>query len=173
MLLLSAALTDVAILSLRTTALVATATAPIINPNNLRIEGWYCNDRFSKESLVLLTKDIREILPQGFAINDYDDLTEVDELVRLRDIMKIRFELAGKAVITENKRKVGKVSDYAMDTKSLYIQKLYISEPLFRNFAGGQLSIDRSQIVEITDTQITVRDVDVKSRAAMPALSQA
>ena len=173
MLRLSNALIDVPIMSLRTTGMVATANQLIINPNNLKIEGWYCTDHFSKSALILLAKDVREIVPQGIAIDDYDVLTSPDELIRLKDVIKLNFVVIGKPVTTDQKRRVGKVSDFAVDTNSFYIKKLYISEPLYRNFSGGQLSIDRTQIVEITDKKITVRDVDQKAGVAMPAMGQA
>ena len=146
------------------------AEKPIINPNNLKIEGWYCTDHFNKSTLILLTKDIRDIVPQGLAIDDYDRLSEPEDLVRLQEILKINFELIGKHTITDQKRKLGKVSDYAADTNSFTVQKLYINQPMYKNLTGGQLSIDRSQIVEITDKHIMVRDVDVKVGSPVTAL---
>lgn len=149
-------------MSLRTGGAVATAERPIINPNNLKIEGWYCRDQFSKKTLILLSKDIRDIVPQGLAVDDYERLSEPEELVRLQDILNLNFDVLGKVVITDSKRRVGKVSDYAADTTSFVIQKLYISQPVYKTLSGGQISIDRSQIIEITNREITVRDVDEK-----------
>lgn len=156
-------------MSLRTGGLVATAEEIIINPNNLKIEGWYCQDAFTKHRLVLLSQEVRDVVPQGLAINDHGDLSEPGELIRLQDILELKFELLGKPVFTDSGRKLGKVSDYAVEMKSLSVQKLYISQPVYRNFAGGQLSIDRTQIIEITNKQITVRDVDVKVTSALGA----
>ena len=85
-------------MSLRTGQQVGTAIEPIINPNNLKIEGFYCSDRFSKDELVLLCQDIRDIIPQGFVVDDHDVLVAAHELVRLKDIMEINFKLTGKAV---------------------------------------------------------------------------
>lgn len=145
------------------------AEKPLINPNNLKIEGWYCTDQFSKKTLILLSKDIRDIVPQGLAIDDYELLSEPEELVRLQDIININFELLGKPAVTDRKRRLGKVSDYAADTTSFIIQKLYINQPVYKSISGGQLSIDRSQIVEITDQKITIKDVDEKVGSAVTA----
>ena len=49
-------------MSLRTGGEIASISAPIINPDNLKIEGFYCEDRYDKKQLVLLFQDIREIL---------------------------------------------------------------------------------------------------------------
>ena len=60
MLRLSESLVNRPVMSLRTGQQVVTAHEPIINPNNLKIEGFYCSDCFSKEELVLLYQDIRD-----------------------------------------------------------------------------------------------------------------
>lgn len=160
-------------MSLRTGGLVATARQVIINPNNLKIEGWHCEDQFSKQSLILLTKDVRDIVPQGLAIDDYEQLSEASDLVRLQDVLELNFELTGKQVVTDTGRKVGKVSDYSVNIKSFFVQKIYVNQPMYRNFAGGQLSIDRTQIIEITSSKITVRDVDQKVNSAVPLMIRA
>jgi sporulation protein YlmC with PRC-barrel domain len=158
MLQLSATLINRAVLSLRTGGIIAQVTAPIINPNNLKIEGFLCDDRFSKNVLILLTQDIRDNSPQGYIVNDHDVLTDPDELVRLHKILKLHFELVNKPVTTVNKKKLGKVNDYAVETSSMYIKKLYVGQSLLKSFSGGQLSIDRTQIVEITNRRIVVQD---------------
>src|SRR5690606_36360335 len=82
MLQLSASLLNKPVLSLRTSSPVAATTTPIINPDNLKIEGFYCIDNRTKQLLVLVYQDIRELIPQGFIVNDFDVLAEPKELVR-------------------------------------------------------------------------------------------
>jgi sporulation protein YlmC with PRC-barrel domain len=156
-------------LSLRTGSTVATIKRPIINPDNLKIEGFYCDDRFDKRTLVLLAQDIREVLPKGYVINDHEVLVEPEELVRLQKIMQLNFELTGKQVVTVDKEKVGKVSDYATETNSMYIQKIYVSQSILKSFTGGSLSIDRTQINEITPKRIIINELTPKSPATVPA----
>lgn len=159
MLRLSESVLNRPVMSLRTGQQVAIAREPIINPNNLKIEGFYCSDKFSKGELVLLYQDIRDIIPQGFVVDDHDVLTPAEELVRLRDIMQLGFTLIGKPVITISKEKVGKVSDYATELETMYIQKLYVSQSVFKSLAGGNLGIDRNQINEITDRKIIINEL--------------
>lgn len=146
------------VLSLRTGGQIAQVQKPIINPNNLKIEGWYVQDIFNNEQLILLSQDIRDFLPQGFAVNDHEVLTPPTELIRLKDILEQNFDLSGKDVTTTDNKRVGKVSDYAVETKSLYIQKLYASQSILKSLSGGSLSIDRSQIIEITNKRIVIED---------------
>lgn len=164
------------VMSLRTGRPVATTLEAIINPNNLKIEGFYCQDSVDKKKqLVLIYQDIRDIIPQGIVIDDHDVLTEPDELIRLKEIIDIGFELIGKQVITSTKKRLGKVSDYAIETSTLYIQKLYVTQSLIKSLASGNLGVDRSQIIEITNKRIVIQDPLQpkkslsRSRAAIPA----
>lgn len=168
MLQLSDSVINQPIMSLRTGGQVATATEPIINPNNLKIEGWYCQDKFSKNELVLLSQDIRDVIKQGFVINDHDNLGTVDELVRLKDVIRINFTLLGKPVVTINKQKMGKVTDFAVEVETFYIQKIYLTQSFIKSLSGGNLGIDRNQIIEITNQQIVIQDPlkPVKARTA-------
>jgi uncharacterized protein YrrD len=160
MLQLSGSLLNRPVLSLRTGGAVATATEAIINPNSLKIEGFYCVDHFDrKKTAVLLYQDIRDMIAQGFVVNDHDVLAEPEELVRLKDLMDLHFELLGKQVVTVDKQKIGKVVDFATETTTMYIQKIYVGQSLLKNLTGGNLGIDRTQIVEITDKKIIVQEL--------------
>jgi len=64
--------------------------------------------------------------------------------------------------VTVNKQRIGN-PDYAVDDASLYVQKLYVSQNLIKSFSGGNLSVDREQIVEITDCKITVINEPMKT----------
>ncbi len=169
MLQLSNALLNKSVLSLRTGAPIATITAPIINPNNLKIEGFYCQDRFDKKELILLYQDIRDVMPNGYVVNDHDVLAEADELIRLKEILELRFELVGKQVQTISRQKVGKVTDYAAEVETMFIQKIYVSQSIVKSLTGGSLSIDRTQINEITPRRIIINELLENAPATAPA----
>ncbi len=169
MLKLSKHILELPVMSLRTGGQVALATRPIINPNNLQIEGWRCEDQFGKHELILLKQDVRDFVPQGIAVDDHEVLTEAGELIRLQEVLELDFELISKQVVTNHRRKLGKVSDYALDPLTMKIQKLYVARPVYKSLTEGQLQIDRSQIIEITPSRVVVRDADVTEEKPMPA----
>jgi sporulation protein YlmC with PRC-barrel domain len=171
MLQLSDTLLNRPVMSLRTGSMAAFVLAPIINPDNLKIEGFYCDDRLGKGRLILLSQDIRDIIPQGFVINDHDVLSEPGELVRLKHVLELNFTLIGKPVETVSKKKIGKVADFATEVSSMYIQKLYVSQSVFKSLANGSLSVDRTQINEITDKRIIINDLDAKVPAHAGAMA--
>ena len=148
------------VLSLRTGGQVATAIAPIINTKNLRIEGFYCEDNLEKKKrLILLSQDVREATRRGFIIDDYDVLAEPDDLVRLRSVLELAFDLLKKPVETVSHERIGKVTDYATEMATLYVQKLYVSQPIWKSLTGGSLSVDRTQINEVTPKLIVINDL--------------
>lgn len=159
------------VLSLRAGTAVAEVVGPIINPDNLKIEGFYCRDNKDKNKgqLVLLYQDVRDILPQGLVVDDYDVLVDPEELVRLRSVLDLNFELIGKPVETVSKEKVGKVSDYALEGTTMFIQKLYVSQSILKSITGGSLSIDRTQIHEITPKKIIINELMETAPVAAPA----
>jgi len=169
MLQLSNGLLNKSVLSLRTGTPIATITGPIINPDTLKVEGFYCEDRFDKRQLVLLYQDIRDMLAQGYVVNDHDVLVEPEELVRLKKVLDLNFEMIGKQVVTVSKQRVGKVSDFATETETMFIQKIYVSQSILKSFTGGSLSIDRTQINEITPKRIIINELLKNAPAAATA----
>lgn len=158
MLKLSETLFNQPVMSLRTGQAIGKTTGILVNPDNLKIEGFFCEDKFSKDELVLLYQDIRDVIAQGFIVNDHDVLMHPRDLVRLKDIIDLDFQLLGKPVITTSKKRLGKVIDFATEIETMYVQKLYVSQGLLKGMTGGSLGIDRNQINEITNKKIIVND---------------
>lgn len=169
MLQLSGTMLNREVLSLRTGSPIAQIMAPILNPDNLKIEGFYCDVYTEKRQAILLYQDIRDVLPQGVVVNDFDALSEPSELVRLKKILDLDFEIIGKPVETVSNDKVGKVSDYAFETATMYIQKLYVSQSILKSLTGGSLSVDRNQVQEITPKKIIINDLLQPTRVTAAA----
>lgn len=160
---------DRPVLSLRTGGVIGHALNPLINPNNLKIEGWYATAQGDRQTFVLLANEVRDIIRKGIVVNDHTSLTHTDDLIRLKDIISLGFEVINKPVITENRKKIGKVQTYAVDDQTMTIKKLYIAQSMFKNFGIQQKIIDRSQIVQITDHEIIIRDATEPVLAARRA----
>lgn len=172
MLLLSKSIIDQPVLSIRTGGRVAQASRPIYNPDNLQIVGFYCKDAFSGEELILVAQDIRERSKRGFIVNDYDVLMQVDDLVRLKAVIEIDYQLLGATVVTDGRKKLGKVVDFSVESQSFFVKKIYVSQNILKNLSHGQLSVDRTQIIEITTTHIIIKDPlqlsKIKTKAKQP-----
>ncbi len=158
---MSESLFNIPVISLRVGQPLASAVEPIINPHNLKIIGWWCSESGVSGTSVLLIDDVREYSQQGLAVNDEDALSAPDELVRQKEILDTHFELVGKAVKTK-RSKIGKVQDFSYND-GMFVQKLYVQRSLIKVFASEDVVIiDRTQILEVTDTYILVRDTEAK-----------
>ncbi|HUY53021.1 MAG TPA: PRC-barrel domain-containing protein [Candidatus Dormibacteraeota bacterium] len=159
MLILNSMLQNISIRSLRTGQSLGKTTSFLINPANLKIEALKCNITNSKTELFLLNQDIRDISNNIIVINDYDVLSEADDLIRLKSLIDLDFTIIGKPVITKNGQRIGKVREFSIDNIGFYIQKLYVTQPLYKNLYGYQLVVDRGQIIEVTNSKIVIKDI--------------
>ncbi len=174
MLILKSALNNRHIISIQDNRPIGIVKDIICNPNNLKIEGFYCTNTGQKSIKVLLNQDIREVSIQGFIVNDYNALTDPSELIRLRKILEIDYDLIKKTVETIGKQKIGKVVDYAIDSNNMYVSKLYVSQSILKNLKGSVISIDRNQILEVNDYKIIIDNMEssVKLKSVATAISQ-
>lgn len=165
MLTLNTQLQKVPIMSLQSGSTLGETSVEIIDPRKLQIIAYYVTGSRITETSVLHTSDIREVGPLGFIVDSADEIMTLDEdLVRLNEVVGFQFQLIGKQVIDDTKKKLGKVAEYAVETDSFMIQKLHVSQNIIKNIKTTSLIIHRSQIIEITDTAIIVRSATVEAQ---------
>lgn len=159
------------IMSLQSGGRLGELGAPIIDPRKLQITAFYAEGSRIHEISVLHTSDIREVGPLGVIVNDADQvMTAEDGLVRLQEVIDLNFSLIGKLVIDDTKRKIGKVTDYTIETDGFTIQKLHVSQSIMKNIASSGLIIGRAQIVKVTDKEIIVRSAAVPESTGLAQL---
>ncbi len=162
MLMQSQQLKDVDIINMRTGQPVAKVIRPIIDPFKLEIAGFYTT---YQQNNILLIRNIRELSRKQVIIDDTDTFSNKNELPRLQELLELDYQLKGKRTVTQSKKRLGKIEDYIIDTLSYQIQKLHVSQPLWRSFNGSTLIIDRKQIIEVNNNAVTVSDATVQSGA--------
>lgn len=152
------------ILSLETGNPAARIDGAIVNPHNLKIVAFYVSGPMVDFSpAVLFSDDIREFSPLGAIIDSGDRIMELnDEMVRLNEIINYGFSLENIKVVTENKRKIGRVHGFAVDVADFSIQQLFVRPGLWQSFLSTNLIIGRKQIIAIDNEKITVKNSDVK-----------
>ena len=170
MLLLGSALLHCPIMSLQTGTRLAETTRPIVDPSNLRIiayevEGPLLTDR----PAFIRIQDVREYSRVGMIVDGNDELIGLDDVIAVKNLHDINFNIIGLNVIDERRRRIGKVADYTIDTDSFVIQQINVRRGIFKSLTDAGLLINRSQIIEINDTTIVVRSPTVK--AASPVVS--
>ncbi|NTW62117.1 hypothetical protein HGB25_01750 [Candidatus Saccharibacteria bacterium] len=158
MLILGSRLIGTPIMSLQTGAQLASIKAPVIDTSNLKIVGYEVEGPLLDIRPALLRiDDVRELSNVGMIIDSSDEFVGVDDVIDMGKMYKLNFKLIGLQVISESKQKLGRVSDYSLDTSSFVIQQLNVRHGIIKSFTDTELLIHRSQIVEINDSAIVVR----------------
>jgi len=153
------------ILSSQTNQVIGYIRSPIINPNNLVIPAFYCQKLSAAGDFVLHTDDIVKIDKGKVVVNDETVIMSTEELVRLSDIIDKKFELIDKPVKTKKGKKIGKVKDFAVDDEAFYIQKIYVTQSVFKSISTGTLMFDRSQIYEVTNKKVVIKHQTAKEKS--------
>lgn len=146
------------ILSLQTGAELARTDSAVINPANLRIIAFYISgSTLDFEPALLMTSDVREVADIGMIINSSDDFVSPDDLITTRNVIDLQFTPVGLKVIDTDGRKLGKVTRYSVDLHDFSIRQLHVTPPLLKSLQHAEYLINRTQIIAISDTMITVR----------------
>ena len=166
MLVLGSRFHDTPVMSLQTGTRLASTTRVLVDPRNLTIAAYEVDGPLLDERPAFLrVNEIREISPIGMIIDGNDELVGLDDVIKIKQLVEMEFELVGMPVVDEHKHKLGKVEDYTLDTKSFVIQQLHVKRGMLHSFTDTGLLIHRSQIVEINDQQIIVKSTGKKEMA--------
>lgn len=159
MLFASERLLNTPVMSLQTGGELARTRKPIIDPSNLKIVAYELSGHLlNQPTSLLLTEDIREISNVGIIIDSSDEFITPQDVVRINNIYQLSFSLPDKIVKDETGRKLGKVTDFSMEPNSFMIKQLIVKRPLLKSFSDTELIIDRTQITEVDDTTIVIKN---------------
>lgn len=153
------------IVSLQVEAVIGKTAEPIIDPRQLIVIGFY-TDRGHKDSpRILHASDIREIGHLGLIVDSPEAIMPLDGLVRLQEVIDFDFNLIGLPVVDERGKNYGKVQDYTVDPKSLYVQQIYTHQSFLRSLSTMSNVIHRHQIVSVTNQRLVIKSADLRERA--------
>lgn len=164
MLILGSRLLHTPIMSLQTGTQLAQTLTPVIDPSNLHILAYEVEGPLlSHTPSFVRTNDVREYGRLGMIIDSNDELIGLDDVIQIKKIYDLHFSLLGMPVIDEQKRKLGKVDNYTLDTGDFIIQQLNVRRGFIKGLTDTGLLINRSQIIEINNEAIVVKAPTVKS----------
>lgn len=156
---------DTPIMSLQTGGELARTSEAIINPHDLSIIAYTVTGPFlDSDTSLLRIEDIREFGSIGMIVDSSDEFIEPDDIVRQADIYKLHFQLIDKPVLTKKREKVGKVIEYVVSSDTFVIQQLTVKRPFFKSLNDPELLVNRSQVIEVTDEAIIIKDATVKKK---------
>lgn len=157
------------ILSMQAAGPIATVAAAIIDPNNLKILGLKLSGPLvahSNENLIDV-KSIREYSRYGCIIDSADELIAEDDVIKIKNVLELNFDLIDLKVETKQGTKLGRVSDYTLTSEDFMVQQIIVRRPALKALVDPELTISRKEIVEVTDYKIIVKDEEkvIKEKA--------
>jgi uncharacterized protein YrrD len=174
MLVLGSRLNETPVMSLQTGARLAHTGTPLIDPANLKIVAFELEGPLLHEKPSFLrVADIREMSGVGMIIDSSDELIGLDDVIKIKSLYDLGFNLIGMNVIDEHKRKLGKVDNYTVETGSFVIQQLNVKRGILRGLTDTGILIHRTQISEINDNVIIVKSTAKKLNVPEPVMETA
>jgi uncharacterized protein YrrD len=145
-------------MSLQTGTKLAQTTQAIIDPRTLSVAAYELEGPLlSHTPAYLRVNEVREVSSIGMIIDSNDEIIAGGDVISLDNLLAMNFTLIGLSVVDELKHKLGKVEDYTLETGDFIIQQLHIKRGFLRGLTDTGLLIHRSQVIEITDSEIVVK----------------
>jgi hypothetical protein len=145
------------VMGLQTGSELARTEREIINPHTLEVVAYELTGQLlnTRPSLLRVT-DVREFSDIGMIVDSSDEFVSPTDIIKLDEIYQMQFTLIGKPVVDLRHRKLGKVIGYTIETGGFVIQQLSVKRPFLQSLNDTELLIHRSQIKQVSDTQIVV-----------------
>jgi len=161
MLLIGSKVANMPILSLHVGGPVAEIREAVIDPEDLCIVAYVVDGPIIRNDPdvgnILDINDVREISNSGLIIDSTDRFTTREDVVRFDKIMELGFHLVGLKVVTQDGKKLGKIVDYTLDSSTFMIYQLIVQRPFMSSLIDPELTINRSQIIEVDDYKVTIK----------------
>ncbi len=159
MLVLASNLVDFPVFSIHVGGEITRAIRAVVNPEDLSVIAFELNGGIVDDPEVgnfLMVEDIREYSEDGFIVDSSDVFVASRDVIRLQETLDLNFSLLGLKVVTKQKKKLGKIVDFTLDSNTFSVYQLVVQRPVLQSFVDPQLMINRSQITEIDDYKVTI-----------------
>lgn len=139
---------------------------PIIDPSDLKVIAYQVSGPTIGGEVgdILMVRDMRETDKIGAIIDSTDVLVNREDVLKIDKIMRLNFHLIGHKVVTKRGSRLGKVIDFTLNPDTFMIQQLVVKRPIAKAFFDPELLIGRSEVVEIDDYKLIVKDEEAKIR---------
>ena len=146
--------------------MIAKTNEIIVDPNDLKVIAFklYGPEVGKMSGDYLPVKNVREFSGLGMVVDSADDFVASDDVVKLKEVLDLKFSLVGKKVETKKGSNLGHVGSFTVNTNGFYVQQIIVNRPFFKSFMDPELVISKNEIVKVTDDKIIVKDEESKIR---------
>lgn len=159
MLVMSSRFVGASVLSVQAGGPIGKIAGIVVDPNDLKIIAFRLDGPLiNKQQNILDVRSVREYSSYGFVIDDIDELVSPNDVIKISEILKLNFNLINLKVETKKGSKLGKVQDFTVISEDFIVQQIIVKRPMIKSLNDPELTISRSEIVEITDYKVIVKD---------------
>lgn len=160
MLIYASRLLGAPILSVQAGGAIGYVSEPIVDPDNLKIIAFHVDGPLLKKSNtnILDISSVREYSNYGLVIDSIEELIEKNDVIKIKKIIDLNFNLINLKVETKKGSHLGKVSDYTITSEDFIVQQIIVKRPIMKSLIDPELTISKKEIVEITDYKIIIKD---------------
>lgn len=152
MLILHSKLLNLPVIELENQKKVASVIDLVIEPKNGKLLGLLVRvGAILPKNQLVAARDINQLLPTAILVGDTEKITEIDEVVRVKELYKKKYGLIGRKVVTKSGKMLGKINDFLIDSDAFGLTKIYV-----RNLFSDRI-IPYSAVIKM-DKVVTVKD---------------
>lgn len=152
-------------------ALAGQVNEILVSPQDGSILGLFLFDPVVKRERIIPTSEIISFSAKGILVKGYDSLTDVEDLIKVKEVLDQKNKIIKSPVYTKSGKRVGKVSEATINIKNFSLDRLYVT-PVFRiKYLAKDLIIPSSKIEAILPKKIIIADGFIKNKAAKPLLA--
>ncbi len=160
-----------AVLELESGAQVGKVSGFLTDEKGQKILAFLVRPRgFFSKTRVLSPVDIAELGPQFIIIRQIGALLQPEEIAFLPPLLRRRINPLGKPVITPAGKKLGLVSDLAVEVDTFGIVKYYLQPFPLGIFKSYDLVLPAEQILRVETARVIAREEEMKKEPAKEAL---
>ncbi|MGL5830609.1 MAG: hypothetical protein ACRCZE_00495 [Candidatus Altimarinota bacterium] len=132
---------------------------PIIDPENGKVIAFQTNH---SPHPFLSIQDVASLNIQALQLSLHYEFHPLEDLVRVNKILDQKIKILYNKVKTESGDYLGRVINFEIDPEALVLHHLKVQKRHFHLIKGLPRLIHQKNILEITRSQITVRDSTLK-----------
>lgn len=168
MLITNSRLIGTPVLSVQAGGPIGQVASSIVDPDSFKIIAFrLAGPLISRDCSLLDVRSIREYSNLGMVVDSIDDLISDDDVIKIQDVLKLNFDPFILKVETKKGSKLGRLIDFTVTSEDFIIQQIVVKRPAIKALIDPELTISRSEIVEITDYKIIIKDEEkvIKQKA--------
>ncbi|MEI6266809.1 MAG: PRC-barrel domain-containing protein [bacterium] len=151
----------------REKAVVGLVKSFVIDPETGELVGLLVLEGFGSRNLKSLAiKDVTTITKEYFLIGSYENLGELDEIVRIKKVLDKKIGINKCNVYTVSGKFLGRVKDFSINLTFMRLEKIFV-DSLWIISTARHYIISFNQIISIEPGKIIVEDATVSKKKSV------